>query len=67
MELTGYGEDITFETVLAQLVERDNRDKNRTEAPLKAADDAHLIETSELGIDEVFEIAVRITGAVLGR
>ena len=67
MELTGYGEDITFETVLAQLVERDNRDKNRAEAPLKAADDAHLIETSELGIDEVFEIAVRITGAVLGR
>ena len=67
VELTGYGEDITFETVLAQLVERDNRDKNRTEAPLKAADDAHLIETSELGIDEVFEIAVRITGAVLGR
>jgi len=42
-ELTGYGEDITFETVIAQLIERDNRDKNRKEAPLKAADDAHLI------------------------
>lgn len=66
-ELTGYGEDITFETVLAQLIERDNRDKNRKEAPLKAADDAHLIDTSELGIDEVFEIAVQITDAVLVR
>lgn len=65
-ELTGYGEDITFETVLAQLIERDNRDKNRKEAPLKAADDAHLIETSVMGIDEVFETAVRITDAVLG-
>jgi len=65
IELTGYGEDITFETVLAQLIERDNRDKNRKEAPLKAADDAHLIDTSDLGIDDVFEIAVRITDAVL--
>lgn len=64
-ELTGYGEDITLGTVLAQLIERDNRDKNRIEAPLKAADDAHLIETSDLGIDEVFETAVQITDAVL--
>ena len=65
-ELTGYGEDITFETVLAQLIERDNRDKNREQAPLKAAEDAHLIETSVMGIDEVFETAVRICDAVLG-
>ena len=64
-ELTGYGEDITFETVLAQLIERDNRDKNRAQAPLKAADDAHLIETSVMGIDEVLETAVRICDAVL--
>jgi len=64
-ELKGYGEDITFETVLAQLIERDNRDKNRKEAPLKAADDAHLIETSVMGIDEVFETAVKIVDAVL--
>jgi len=64
-ELTGYGEDITFEAVLAQLVERDTRDKNRKEAPLKAADDAHLIETSVMGIDEVFETAVKIVDAIL--
>jgi len=35
------------------------------EAPLKAADDAHLIETSIMGIDKVFETAVRICDAVL--
>ena len=64
-ELTGYGEDISFETVLAQLVERDNRDKNREQAPLKAAGDAHLIDTSIMSINEVFETAVRITDAVL--
>ncbi|MEP3890796.1 MAG: (d)CMP kinase [Hellea sp.] len=66
-ELTGYGEDVSFETVLAQLIERDNRDKNRKEAPLIAADDAHLIDTSTMGIDEVFQTAVRITDAVLKR
>lgn len=64
-ELTGYGEDITFDTVLAQLIERDTRDKNREQAPLKAANDAHLIETSLMSIDEVFETAMRITDAVL--
>jgi len=66
-ELTGYGEEITFEAVLEQLIERDARDKNRKEAPLKAAEDAHLIETTVMGIDEVFETAVKITDAVLGR
>ena len=66
-ELTGYGEDISFETVLAQLIERDNRDKNRKEAPLIAADDAHLIETSVMGIDKVFETAVKIVDAVMER
>lgn len=66
-ELIGYGEDISLRTVLAQLIERDNRDKNRKEAPLIAADDAHLIETSVMGIDEVFETAVKITDAVLKR
>jgi len=66
-ELTDYGEEISFETVLAQLIERDTRDKNREQAPLKAADDAHLIETSVMSIDEVFETAVRICDAVLAR
>lgn len=64
-ELISYGEDITFETVLSQLIERDHRDKTRKEAPLKAAEDAHLIETSVMGIDEVFDTAVRITDAIL--
>jgi len=64
-ELTGYGEDITYETVLKQLKERDHRDMNRTEAPLKAADDAHLIDTSALDIETVFETAVKIVEAML--
>ena len=64
-ELTGYGEDITYETVLAQLHERDNRDMNRAVAPLRPAEDAHLLDTSGLGIDAAFEAAVKICDVVM--
>ncbi|MGJ8563861.1 MAG: (d)CMP kinase [Alphaproteobacteria bacterium] len=65
LELTGYGEDISFETVLAQLKERDHRDSTRLEAPLKPAKDAHLLDTTGLSIDAAFDAAVRICDAVL--
>ena len=65
LELTGYGEDISLETVLAQLIERDTRDKTRKEAPLKPADDAHLIDTTHLGIEAVFDLAVEIIDGLL--
>ena len=65
IELTGYGEDISFETVLAQLAERDNRDKTRKEAPLIPADDAHLIDTTKLDIEAVFDLAEQIVDGVL--
>lgn len=64
-ELTGYGEDITYETVLTQLIERDTRDKTRSEAPLVPADDAHLIDTTHLGIETVLSTAIKIIDAVL--
>ena len=65
-ELEGYGETINFETVLSQLIERDTRDKNRAIAPLKPADDAHLLDTTKLSIERAFEAAVTIIDAVLG-
>ena len=64
-ELTGYGEDISYETVAAQLAERDARDKGRALAPLRPADDSHLIDTTHLAIDEVFAAALRVTQALL--
>jgi len=64
-ELQGYGEDITYETVLAQLHERDNRDMNRETAPLRPADDAHLLDTTGLDIQAAFEAARRICDAVI--
>lgn len=65
LELTGLGEDISFETVAAQLAERDARDTGRKEAPLKPAPDSHLIDTSDLSIETVFNAAVKIASAGL--
>lgn len=59
-ELMGYGEDISLETVAAQLSERDARDSGRANAPLKPAKDAHLIDTTGLSIEAVLERAIAI-------
>lgn len=64
-ELLGYGEDISFETVLAQLKERDARDIGRKDAPLKPADDAHYLDSSHLSIEDAFDGACRIIDAVM--
>ena len=64
-ELASYGEEITLKEVLAQLQERDDRDKNRAEAPLKMASDAHLIDTTNLSIERAFGAAVKVIDAVL--
>lgn len=64
-ELSGYGEDTSFEQVLAQLTERDSRDKNRAEAPLKPAADAHLLDSTDLSIDAAFTAACQMIDAVL--
>ncbi len=65
IELIGYGEDVTFEQVLSQLKERDHRDMNRAEAPLKPAADAHLLDTTNLSIERAFEAAISVIDAVL--
>lgn len=64
-ELTGYGEILSVEDVLAQLIERDTRDSTRKTAPLKPAVDAHMIDTTGLGIEEVLQAAIRICDAIL--
>jgi len=66
LELTGYGEEIDFDTVLDQLKERDGRDKGRAEAALKPADDAHFLDTTGLSIEEVVAAAIKLCDAVLG-
>ncbi len=57
-ELLRQGEDVSRESVLADLRARDARDQDRTIAPLRRADDALLLDTSELDIETAFKVAV---------
>ena len=59
-ELLGNGHDAVFETVLADVRERDARDMERSEAPLKPAEDAVLIDTSTLSIEQAVAQAVAV-------
>ena len=52
-ELTAKGEKCDLAEIEADIIERDERDMNREIAPLKQADDAVLVDTSDMGIDEV--------------
>lgn len=51
-ELKERGEDVTFEGVLANLRERDRHDSERAAAPLRPAEDAILLDTTGIGLEE---------------
>jgi CMP/dCMP kinase len=57
-EIEARGEAITYEEVLADILERDARDAGRGAAPMKRAEDAHLLDTSEMDVKSVFKAAV---------
>lgn len=54
------GMDVKYEDVLKDVKARDERDANRQDAPMKPAEDAIILDTSDLSIDEVFQKAVAI-------
>ncbi|MEY1554293.1 (d)CMP kinase [Yoonia sp. R2331] len=57
-ELTEKGFSTAFETVLAEVKDRDERDSNRATAPLRAASDAVTIDTSDLTIEAAVAAAI---------
>ena len=59
-ELCAKGEKVTFEEVLADMNQRDSQDASRACAPLKQADDALLVDTSDLTFDESVEAIRKI-------
>ncbi|WP_434288887.1 (d)CMP kinase [Celeribacter sp. SCSIO 80788] len=65
-ELTGKGEDVSVEEVLADLRERDERDAARATAPLKPAEDAVVIDTTEMSIDEAVAKVIALIEARRG-
>jgi len=60
LELTEKGEKQNYEQVLDDMIKRDENDKNRSYAPLKQADDAILVDTTENNLEESFEILLNI-------
>lgn len=66
-ELLDKGETASFDQVLADLRRRDEQDRARASAPLKPAEDAHLLDTSDLAIEAAVAAAAEIVAAALKR
>ncbi|WP_438273653.1 (d)CMP kinase [Nitrobacter sp.] len=64
LEARSRGEDVDEAVVLADILKRDERDRNRPVAPLKAAADAHVLDNSNLDIDAGLKAAIAIVEAV---
>jgi cytidylate kinase len=58
-ELQANGADVTFEAVLQDIRQRDDRDQSRAVAPLRPAADAVIIDTSELAADGAIAAAIK--------
>ena len=59
-ELVAKGSDVTFQEVLDDLIKRDYQDTHREVAPLKAADDAEILDTSPLTFDESLDAILAV-------
>lgn len=57
-QLLTKGQDVTFEDVYSQLLQRDKLDMERTADPLKIVDDAWVIDSGDLSIEQVVELIV---------
>ncbi|MEB6675801.1 (d)CMP kinase [Acinetobacter haemolyticus] len=57
-QLQGMGLDAKINDILSNIQARDKRDMERAVAPLKPADDAYIIDSSNIGINEVFQLMV---------
>jgi cytidylate kinase len=64
LELEQAGHRVDEAEVLADIQRRDERDTERAVAPLKAAPEAHLLDTTHLDIDAAFRAAIDIVEAV---
>lgn len=63
LELQKRGKDSSFAQVLADMQERDRIDSQRAIAPLRAADDAHILSTAGLSIQEIVQHIVALARA----
>jgi cytidylate kinase len=59
-ELTEKGMDVKYEDVLEDMIQRDYNDSHRAIAPLKQADDAVLVDTTELNLQESIDYLIKV-------
>ena len=59
-ELRSSGQHVEFEDVLDEVKKRDARDMGRADAPMRAAEDAHVIDTSDMSIEDALAAAEAI-------
>lgn len=67
IELVNYGVETTEDAVLREIKERDRRDSERAISPLKRAEDALLLDTTELDIEKAFAAALELIDKVASR
>lgn len=65
LELQQKGENVTLDEVLADMIQRDRDDTTRAEAPLRQAEDAVLVDTSELTLEESMDAVEAVIRRVL--
>ncbi|HEY1944423.1 MAG TPA: (d)CMP kinase [Roseiarcus sp.] len=63
LELARRGEKADYAAILADITKRDARDSERAEAPLRAAPDAAVLDTTRLGVEAAFAAALDIVEA----
>jgi cytidylate kinase len=54
--------DLSYETVATDLARRDALDQGRSDSPLREADDARVIDTSDLDVDEIVDVILERLG-----
>lgn len=59
-ELTAKGEECDLAKIEADIIERDERDMTREESPLRQAEDAVLVDSSDMTIEEVIQAIIEI-------
>lgn len=67
LELVGRGETVERGAVYAQIRARDERDRSRTDAPMVPADDAILLDTTNLDIEAAFDAALELIKRKIGQ
>ena len=66
LELSNRGENVTREGVLEMILQRDARDTERADSPMRPASDAMLLDTTKLDITQSFDAAVELIKRKIG-